>query len=70
MCNHSFSADAIRAYFEGSRGVKKCPASGCTRSFRLLECQPDRELANKVRVWARLNKQREEELSDAEEVIE
>ena len=71
VCRHSFSGEAIRAYFEGSRGAKKCPASGCTKSFRLLECQPDRELANKVKIWARRNKQREEDLfSDAEEVIE
>lgn len=70
VCQHSFSGDAIRAYFEGSRGAKNCPASGCTKSFRLSECQPDRELANKVKIWARRNKQREEELSDVEEVIE
>lgn len=69
VCQHSFSGDALRGYFNGARVAKNCPASGCTKVFRLLDCQPDQELARRVKIWAR-RKQREEEHSDAEEVVE
>jgi len=69
VCQHSFSGDALRAYFDGTRGQKNCPASGCRKMFRLSDCQPDQELAKRVKIWAR-RKQRDEEHSDAEEVVE
>ncbi|KIL67837.1 hypothetical protein M378DRAFT_122007 [Amanita muscaria Koide BX008] len=69
-CGHSFSADAIRAYFKGSR-AKKCPASGCHQAFQLTDCKPDKELARKVKIWVRRKQRHEEDIhDDAEEVIE
>ncbi|KAJ3810177.1 hypothetical protein F5876DRAFT_42360 [Lentinula aff. lateritia] len=69
ICGHSFSQDAIREMFAGFRGSKKCPASGCTREFRLVDCKPNKELVKKLRLHARRLKKKEQE-QDAEEVIE
>ena len=50
VCNHSFSADAIRDYFKKSYGQPmKCPASGCNQKFRLADCQADNALAKKIK---------------------
>ncbi|KAF8631792.1 hypothetical protein AX17_005007 [Amanita inopinata Kibby_2008] len=68
VCGHSFSAEAIRGYFSG-RELKKCPASGCNKSFMLSDCRPDKELARRVKAWVRRT-QRNEEHSDAEEIVE
>jgi len=68
-CGHSFSGEAIRQFFRGTNALKACPASGCNKSFRLADCKPDKDLAKKVKAWAR-RAQRMEEDSDAEEVIE
>lgn len=70
VCGHSFSEAAIRESFRSARGGSiKCPASGCTRSFTLANCKPDKELAKKVKAWER-RARRQEEDDDAEEVIE
>ncbi|KAF9077586.1 hypothetical protein BDP27DRAFT_1311306 [Rhodocollybia butyracea] len=69
VCGHSFSRDAIREYFANDRGSKDCPASGCTRSFRLSDCKPNRDLAKKIKQHERRQKKKEEEM-DVEEVVE
>ncbi|PFH53946.1 hypothetical protein AMATHDRAFT_72968 [Amanita thiersii Skay4041] len=68
ICGHSFSAETIRSFFKGTE-LKRCPASGCVKSFRLSDCRPDKELAKKVKAWLRRNR-RANENSDAEEVVE
>jgi E3 SUMO-protein ligase NSE2 len=70
VCGHSFSEDAIRQTFRGSPSVaKKCPASGCNKSFRLTDLVKDATLAKKVRNWNRRNQRAAEDI-DAEEIIE
>lgn len=69
VCGHSFSADAIRAMFGNSKGSKKCPSSGCNRSFTYSECKPNKQLAKKMRLHERRMKKKEQE-TDADEVIE
>jgi len=70
VCGHSFSEEAIRQTFRGSTSVaKKCPASGCNKTFKLTDLTPDAALAKKVRNWNRRN-QRAAEHDDAEEIIE
>ncbi|KAF8895410.1 hypothetical protein BD779DRAFT_1499346 [Infundibulicybe gibba] len=69
VCGHSFSAEAIRATFKGSRDPKKCPASGCNQSFTLSDCKANKDMAKKVKAWQR-RAERTEEHSDAEEIVE
>ncbi|KAJ3827593.1 hypothetical protein F5880DRAFT_1621655 [Lentinula raphanica] len=69
ICGHSFSGEAIRGLFNGSRGAKNCPASGCTREFRLSDCKPNKELAKKLKLHARRLKRKEQE-QEVEEIIE
>ncbi|TFK73570.1 hypothetical protein BDN72DRAFT_868984 [Pluteus cervinus] len=69
VCGHSFSAEAIRQVFRSGHPVKKCPASGCNKSFSLSDCRPDKDLAKKVKAWQR-RAQRMEEDTDAEEVVD
>ncbi|EIW80950.1 hypothetical protein CONPUDRAFT_56154, partial [Coniophora puteana RWD-64-598 SS2] len=66
VCNHSFSAVAIREYL--GRATKPCPATGCNAQISMNDVHPDRDLEKKVRLVAR-RAQREQDDSDAE-VIE
>ncbi|KAF8650118.1 hypothetical protein AX16_005355 [Volvariella volvacea WC 439] len=69
VCGHSFSAEPLRQTFKTGSPMKKCPASGCNRSFKLADCKPNPELARKVRAWMRRT-QRVEDDSDADEVVD
>ncbi|KAJ8523171.1 hypothetical protein ONZ45_g277 [Pleurotus djamor] len=69
VCGHSFSGAAIRAFFGNSRGPKKCPAAGCTRSFELRQCKADSALAKKVKAILKRQERRDDD-SDADEVID
>ncbi|KAK7048279.1 hypothetical protein R3P38DRAFT_2868407 [Favolaschia claudopus] len=71
VCNHSFSGDAIRELFKGTRGPQKCPASGCSKTFTLAHCTPNPALARKVKaIEKRQARAQQQEDSDAEEVID
>ncbi|KAJ8080672.1 hypothetical protein PM082_017506 [Marasmius tenuissimus] len=67
ICKHSFSRDALRQLFGNDRGSKKCPASGCNKSFRLADCQPDKILAQRMRIYAK--RQKEKNNVSADEII-
>ncbi|KAJ3568114.1 hypothetical protein NP233_g5923 [Leucocoprinus birnbaumii] len=69
VCGHSFSANAIKSTFRSPSALNKCPAAGCTKSFRLADCKPNKDLAKKVKAYKR-RMEREREDSDAEEVID
>ncbi|PPQ89638.1 hypothetical protein CVT25_013825 [Psilocybe cyanescens] len=69
VCNHSFSADSINDHFKSGPPLKKCPAAGCNKSFKLSDCQPDKQLAKKVANYVRHLAVHAED-SDAEEVID
>ncbi|KDQ25993.1 hypothetical protein PLEOSDRAFT_1078328 [Pleurotus ostreatus PC15] len=69
VCGHSFSGDAIRDYFRGNHGAKKCPAAGCNRSFTLAQCKADADLAKKVKGVLRRQQRRADD-SDADEVVD
>lgn len=49
--------------------MSKCPASGCNKSFKLSDCQPDPDLAKKVKAHQRRQRAAEAD-SDAEEVVD
>jgi SUMO ligase MMS21 Smc5/6 complex component len=71
VCKHSFSGDAIKEFFKNKRGLQKCPASGCSKMYTLADCQPDPDLARKVKVFEkRQARAAQQEDSDAEEVID
>jgi len=70
ICGHSFSEEAIRQSFRGSTSVaKKCPTSGCNKSFKLTDLKPDPALAKKVKNWNRRNQRAAEDV-DAEEIVD
>ncbi|KAF9454742.1 hypothetical protein P691DRAFT_194209 [Macrolepiota fuliginosa MF-IS2] len=69
VCGHSFSGAAIRATFRTPSALNKCPAAGCAKSFRLADCKSDKGLAKRVKAHKR-RMEREQEDSDAEEVID
>ncbi|KAF4589968.1 hypothetical protein EYR40_009645 [Pleurotus pulmonarius] len=69
VCGHYFSGDAIKDYFRGNRGAKKCPAAGCNRSFTLAQCKADADLAKKVKGALRRQQRRADD-SDADEVVD
>ncbi|KAF8636024.1 hypothetical protein AX15_000184 [Amanita polypyramis BW_CC] len=71
VCGHSYSAEGIRDYFRG-QDLKNCPVAGCRQKIRKMDCVPDKELAQKVRIWLRRRKRAEEreDAEDAEEVVE
>lgn len=69
VCGHSFSAEAIRQTFSTGHPTKKCPATGCNKSFSLSQCNLNKDLAKKVKAWQRRS-QRTEEGSDAEEIVD
>ncbi|KAF7365305.1 SP-RING-type domain-containing protein [Mycena venus] len=71
ICNHSFSGEAVREFFKNKRGPQKCPASGCSKSFTLAQCQPNPDLARKIKaIQKRQARAQQQEDSDAEEVID
>lgn len=69
VCGHSFSAAAIKSTFRSPSALNKCPAAGCAKSFRLIDCKPNKDLAKKVKAHKR-RIEREQENSDAEEVLD
>ncbi|PPR05373.1 hypothetical protein CVT24_007987 [Panaeolus cyanescens] len=69
VCKHSFSADAIRDMCKEPGKLYKCPASGCTKQFRLTDCKPDPALEKKTKAYLR-RKEAAQQDSDAEEVID
>ncbi|KAH9969715.1 hypothetical protein BC827DRAFT_1162230 [Russula dissimulans] len=70
VCQHSFSAAAIRQMLGPNRFTKKkCPASGCNQMICLNDLKPNKELERRVKAYQRRAKRREEE-QDAEEVVE
>ncbi|KAF9013463.1 hypothetical protein BDQ17DRAFT_1404952 [Cyathus striatus] len=69
VCAHSFSGDAIKQSFRGAVRSIKCPATGCTKSFKLTDLIEDKDLEKKVKAHKR-RQDRAAEYSDAEEVVE
>ncbi|KAI9435379.1 hypothetical protein F5148DRAFT_1266636 [Russula earlei] len=70
VCQHSFSAAAIRQVLGPNRFTKKkCPASGCNQMICLNDLKPNKDLARRVNAQQRRAQRREEE-HDAEEVVE
>ncbi|KAJ7288421.1 hypothetical protein C8J57DRAFT_1280184 [Mycena rebaudengoi] len=71
VCKHSFSGAAIRGLFGSNRGQKKCPAAGCSKSFTLAQCLPNKDLERRIKAYnRRMAKKAAQEDSDAEEVID
>lgn len=69
VCQHSFSADSIKEHFKSGNPVKKCPAAGCNKSFKLSDCLPDKNLAKKVENHVRRRALLAQN-NDADEVID
>ncbi|KIJ64447.1 hypothetical protein HYDPIDRAFT_28392 [Hydnomerulius pinastri MD-312] len=69
VCKHSYSEVAIRDYLKSARGGKPCPASGCNNKITMDQLKADKDLEKRVKLAAR-RAQRQEEDSDADEVIE
>ncbi|KAL0580992.1 hypothetical protein V5O48_000986 [Marasmius crinis-equi] len=67
ICGHSFSRDALRELFANERGGKKCPASGCNKSFRFADCASNKLLAQRMRIHAK--RQKEKNAVSADEII-
>jgi len=64
-CKHSFSGAAIREYL--SRGLKKCPAAGCSKMITLADLKEDKVLERRVKEHTRRAAMRaEDEAVDAE----
>ena len=70
ICQHSFSAAAIKQMLGPNRFTKKkCPASGCNQMICLNDLKPNKELERRVKAYQRREQRREEE-QDAEEIVE
>jgi len=70
ICQHSFSAGAIRQVLGPNRFTKKkCPASGCNQMICLNDLKPNKELERRVKAYQRRAQRREED-QDAEEIVE
>ncbi|KAF8271993.1 hypothetical protein EI94DRAFT_1567349 [Lactarius quietus] len=70
VCQHSFSAQAIRQVLGPNRFTKKkCPASGCNQMISLNDLKSNKELERKVKANQRRAQRREED-QDAEEIVE
>ncbi|KAH9080421.1 hypothetical protein EDB83DRAFT_981269 [Lactarius deliciosus] len=70
ICQHSFSAQAIRQMLGPNRFTKKkCPASGCNQMICLNDLETNKELERKVKAYQRRAQRREED-QDAEEIVE
>ncbi|KAK7056722.1 hypothetical protein VNI00_002439 [Paramarasmius palmivorus] len=68
VCGHSFSRDALKQLFANSRGAKKCPASGCNKSFTYNDCKPDNKLAQRMRIYVRRQQSASQNAND--EIVE
>ncbi|KAF5369473.1 hypothetical protein D9758_002536 [Tetrapyrgos nigripes] len=69
ICGHSFSKEALKQMFMGSKAAKKCPAAGCNKSFTYADCKDNKPLEKKIKAFERRQKRKEEEEDDGE-VIE
>ena len=70
ICQHSFSAEAIRQVLGPNRFTKKkCPVSGCNQMICLNDLKPNKELERRVKASQRRAQRREEE-HDVEEIVE
>ncbi|KAI0260215.1 hypothetical protein BC834DRAFT_556285 [Gloeopeniophorella convolvens] len=70
ICQHSFSAAAIRQMLGPNRYTKKiCPASGCNQMICINDLRPDKDLERRVKAYQRRARQREED-PEAEEIVE
>ncbi|PAV17253.1 hypothetical protein PNOK_0731700 [Pyrrhoderma noxium] len=72
LCQHSFSAEAIREYLGQNPSVKKkCPAAGCNQKLNLNDFKPDKELEKRIKLHIRREQRRQAEAeSGAEDVDE
>jgi len=68
VCKHSYSGAAIREYL--SRGVKKCPATGCNKKITLADLKEDKALERKVKEHTRRAAMRAEDEDVDAEVID
>ncbi|KAF9649385.1 hypothetical protein BDM02DRAFT_1844775 [Thelephora ganbajun] len=68
ICNHSFSGAAIREFL--SRGVKRCPATGCNERLTLADLKEDKSLERKVKEHARRAAMRAEDEDVDTEIID
>ena len=67
-CKHSFSRAAIYSLFANDH-TTRCPATGCRAELSKADLKTNKDLAQRVKVYARRLKEREqEEAQDAEEV--
>jgi len=70
VCQHSFSAGAIKQVLGPNRFTKKkCPASGCNQMICLNDLKPNKELERRVKAYQRRAQRREEDL-DVDEIVE
>ncbi|KAI0248580.1 hypothetical protein BJV78DRAFT_1131167 [Lactifluus subvellereus] len=70
ICQHSFSAAAIKQVLGPNRFTKKkCPASGCNQMICLNDLKPNKELERKVKGYQRRARRRED-AHDGEEIVE
>ncbi|KAH9989702.1 hypothetical protein BJV74DRAFT_837981 [Russula compacta] len=70
ICQHSFSAGAIKQVLGPNRLTKKkCPASGCNQMICLDDLKPNKELERRVKAYQRRAQRRESD-HDVEEVVE
>jgi E3 SUMO-protein ligase NSE2 len=70
ICQHSFSAEAIRQVLGPNKFTKKkCPVSGCNQMISLNDLKPDKDMARRVKACQRRAQRREEE-HDVEEIVE
>ncbi|KAI0304329.1 hypothetical protein B0F90DRAFT_1666848 [Multifurca ochricompacta] len=70
ICQHTFSAEAIKQVLGLNRFTKKkCPASGCNQMICLNDLKPNKELERRVKAHERRARRREED-HDVEEIVE
>lgn len=72
-CKHSYSAEAIRASFQGKgrNAAISCPAAGCRSKITVEMLKPDPQLAKRVKAYERrIARQEEQVQSDVDEVID
>jgi len=68
-CKHSFSREAIHSLFANDR-TTRCPATGCRAGLTKADLKTNKDLAQRVKVYARRLREREQQnAQEAEEVI-
>jgi SUMO ligase MMS21 Smc5/6 complex component len=71
LCGHSFSRDAIQQYLGPNKAsIRKCPASGCNKSFCWNDLKTNKDLEKRVKAAGRRRRAQEEDEDDDDEVIE